>query len=780
MVLIILYCLCLFVHSMELDDLSEGRRVLSNSMEEDHGLNHLTSTIQHATIAMLDAQKMNYRELLRFRNVMNVEPYLPRALLYHIVQNAFDPVSISHANKYKSFNIEEPELHKLLKADKNYYLMEIYSFVLDVFKKYPSLAFHKCFRHFRGTIACLPFLLRMNLVHPYSTDFFWSSEFWDLCGLDGMEIFYHPFLHRQLMFKNIKKFPYVPPRFLSQCLNTSIRDSDDWFLKIDKDSIKPAIKSLRDIEDCNPNELLFTVNTLMTIYTCLKKELYKTVKSVLWKHQIPFFVELERLAPVDLEIDWIFESDCAYINFETAGSDMVCKLLQRGGKAVESARKVIRLMMEYRIPFVHTDGVALCTLTDLALKREELDIFSEIAKEKYHMTSDHCKVMNYKWMNALSQDKLFCELSLVRYSDICKIYSDCPELVYPMVMVNSVIQNIMDFATIADVNEIPKLGNDGIARKEEFEKFIRAERPSVIQKSLLAGLIKNPLFTLVKEKYPNGQFYCTLDIRPLLHWAIDHCHMNFIEFLIQKGILCSGHQYEIDSLHKKKLGAYYVCSLLTGVGTVLEKFICYNPLCRLDWTSFCNYGLHKTFRTHLALIVDNKVRAKYMEVSVFRVEDKFDESIEYDMITNLNREKYAFFWAKTTEVLLNGYPLYMVDFNVSNFHLNYIDFLTVCVNMDVCRGAMYELIRLNYPMRRINGQSVLKCLQHLDSYIVDMELKRDPGTPRFVINPEKVNNYCVRCFGNSFDRTLENLKNENFCREYNCKHFHLFLENFLA
>ena len=222
-----------------------------------------------------------YEELLPFKDYFKIEPFIPRSIILQLVRGNSDLELIALANTFEESDFAdftEKEVYDLLREDlynQRLNLGHVYSFMMFVFKRYPSLSVFDQFHYFSPNLSSYFVKLRMclinrNIAYLSSSEFChpdWTyqpfSAIFDRKWAYACFPFYHPILHAYVIFKGLNFISYTTPKFLASS------DVDDkWYFGLRDERIISEISKLGDLVIASDapdptDDILFTINTLL-------------------------------------------------------------------------------------------------------------------------------------------------------------------------------------------------------------------------------------------------------------------------------------------------------------------------------------------------------------------------------------------------------------------------------------------------------------------------------------------------------------------------------------
>ena len=301
--------------------------------------------------------------------------------------------------------------------NKNFNLADAPNFLINIFKQHPSIAVFNHYDDFDGGIANLALTLRIGLIRNDS-GLEENNRFLTRFLVDGCDIFYHPLVHRQIMFENITPpRSYRYPTFLESCMKVGYDDDENWFRIISEEDIKEAISKIAGIIDKskdNTQNVLFTINTLMMLIPSTES-LIATVMKALVDCEVPFFVALEELVSDGAyTIQWTSQQSFSYINFEYAASNLVIALVDhrnaKNGRfdktTTDMVKQILKLMVRHEIAFLPFDGRSLNWYNDDWDDEKWVDNLAKIFLQKYNIPTD-MHALDFKWMDKVDPNILF-------------------------------------------------------------------------------------------------------------------------------------------------------------------------------------------------------------------------------------------------------------------------------------------------------------------------------------------------------------------------------------
>ena len=173
----------------------------------------------------------------------------------------------------------------------SYYLKDSL-FLLDIFKKHPSIAVFHDFGRFQGSAAVLPYCLRMYFIYVDSLSGEYEGSSLDIRFLAGYVPFYHHVLYKECHSQKVVNVEYNTPKPLTHW---------EGFEKFRDRGI--SISSLEDlvkVGKCSEDDVIFTVNMLLAhSHKIALQPLMNAVTNALAHHEVSFFCQLQARFPLE-------------------------------------------------------------------------------------------------------------------------------------------------------------------------------------------------------------------------------------------------------------------------------------------------------------------------------------------------------------------------------------------------------------------------------------------------------------------------------------------------
>ena len=273
-------------------------------------------------------------------------------------------------------------------------------------------------------------------------------------------------------------------------------------------------------------------------------------------------------------------------------------------------------MVEYKIPFLVTKGIPLCSLNGLDLTPEKLESFDKILRSRFNMPDNLSmdgKWMNYEWMNKQNLEVLFEQFIFLTKSEMREIMKVCKSA-KSFVPVHYILEQVVNCGLGYCWSETLVSNAERQKRMKQLELYLQLDHPPFVYKYIAHGLKNCKLTKSFSRMNGDRNFMMCLDFRPLIYSLIDECDLEAIRDLCHINMFDGKLKYELNDYYKKKFGALIMAFKMYELGLTLDVFLKKNVFEVDQWEVFCSYGFHNVFDPYLLRNVGPEVFKMYTEL----------------------------------------------------------------------------------------------------------------------------------------------------------------------